>query len=444
MTVENPSRLLPKLRFSEFRCAGDWQFKPLSEIAVSISDKVGANECVPMSITTGIGLVSQEEKFGRTIAGSSYKNYIRIQTNDFAYNKSATKGFPQGYIARYSDTKDGAVPNSIFDCFRPDITAVNPHYLNHLFHRNHHGQWLRKYIMVGARAHGALSVRNDDLMSMPIPLPPEAISSLEQQKIADCLCSLDDLIAAEGRKIEALRQHKQGLMHQLFPQPGETIPRLRFPEFRNDLWIAPQFVDLYSFKRTNTLSRDKLNYEVGTIRNIHYGDIHTKFKSLLRVGEEHVPYVNLDISANEFDDEEFCKEGDIVLADASEDLDDVGKAVEVVSPDGESVVAGTHTILGTRRGNFPVVGFGGQLLQSPVVRAAIKKEAQGTKVYGISAKRISTIPVPIPPTADEQQKIADCLGSLDDLIAAESQKLETLQQHKQGLMQQLFPSLEAK
>ncbi len=220
---------------------------------------------------------------------------------------------------------------------------------------------------------------------------------------------------------------------------SNLLPKLRFPEFRNDLWIAPQFVDLYSFKRTNTLSRDKLNYEVGTIRNIHYGDIHTKFKSLLRVGEEHVPYVNLDIPANEFDDEDFCKEGDIVLADASEDLDDVGKAIEVVSLDGESVVAGTHTILGTRRGNFPVVGFGGQLLQSPVVRAAIKKEAQGTKVYGISAKRISTILVPIPPTADEQQKIAGCLGSLDDLITAEGRKLEALRQHKQGLMKKLFP-----
>ena len=138
-------------------------------------------------------------------------------------------------------------------------------------------------------------------------------------------------------------------MQQLFPQPGETLPRLRFPEFRNaPPWLAPAFADLYCFKRTNTLSRDKLNYDTGEIRNIHYGDIHTKFKPLFRMGNEHVPYSNRDASSNGFDESAFCEEGDIILADASEDLDDVGKAIEIVSLDGERVVAGMHTILATR------------------------------------------------------------------------------------------------
>ena len=223
-------------------------------------------------------------------------------------------------------------------------------------------------------------------------------------------------------------------------KPSHLVPKLRFPEFRDDpTWSAPQLGDLYGFKRSNTLSRDKLNYDTGTIRNIHYGDIHTKFKPLFRVRDESVPYVNPDASANEFDNDAFCEEGDIVLADASEDLDDVGKAIEIVSLDGERVVSGTHTILATRRENLPVVGFGGQLFQSAAVRAGIKKEAQGAKVYGISAKRISVVLVPVPPTVGEQQKIADCLGSLDDLIEGEGRKLEALRQYKQGLMQQLFP-----
>ena len=266
---------------------------------------------------------------------------------------------------------------------------------------------------------------------------------VEQQKIADCLGSLDDLIAAEGRKLEALLQHKQGLMQQLFPQPGETQPLLRFTEFRDDTtWLAPQLSDLYSFKRTNTLSRDNLNYEFGTIRNIHYGDIHTKFKSLFRLENEHVPYVNLDVAPDGFDDDAFCVEGDIVLADASEDLDGVGKAIEVVSLTGERVVAGTHTILATRRGSVPAVGFGGQLFQSAAVRTGIKREAQGAKVYGISANRISAIRVPVPPTEAEQQRIATCLSSLEDVLAAQARKIDALKQQKQGLLQQLFPSLE--
>ena len=223
-------------------------------------------------------------------------------------------------------------------------------------------------------------------------------------------------------------------------KPSPFVPKVRFPEFRVDTtWLVPQLADLYGFKRTNTLSRDNLNYEFGTIRNIHYGDIHTKFKPLFRLENEHVPYVNLDVAPDGFDDEAFCEEGDIVLADASEDLDGVGKAIEVVSLNGERVVAGTHTILATRRGSVPVVGFGGQLFQSAAVRTGIKREAQGAKVYGISANRISAIPVPVPPTEAEQQRIATCLSSLEDVLAAQARKIEALRQHKQGLMQQLFP-----
>lgn len=220
----------------------------------------------------------------------------------------------------------------------------------------------------------------------------------------------------------------------------KLVPRLRFPEFReSEGWQTPQLADLYRFKRTNTLSRDKLNYEAGTIKNIHYGDIHTKFQVLFRLRDEYVPYVNPELSEDCFGDDAYCEEGDIVLADASEDLNDVGKAIEIVSLDGQRLVAGTHTILATRRGREPIVGFGGYLFQSGAVRAEIQREAQGAKVYGISANRISAILVPLPRTQAEQRKIAACLGSLDDLIAAERRKLEALREHEKGLMQQLFP-----
>ena len=164
--------------------------------------------------------------------------------------------------------------------------------------------------------------------------------------------------------------------------PSHLVPKLRFPEFRDDPpWLAPAFADLYSFKRTYTLSRDKLNYVTGAIRNIHYGDIHTKFSPLFKVGDEYVPYVNPDASANGFDDDAFCEEGDIVLADASEDLDDVGKAIEVVSLNGERVVAGTHTILATRRGSVPVVGFGGATV--PVRRCSDRDQERSSGREGL-------------------------------------------------------------
>jgi type I restriction enzyme S subunit len=92
---------------------------------------------------------------------------------------------------------------------------------------------LRKFIEVGARAHGSLSIDDDDLLALQVPLPSGKSSLAEQQKIAECLGTLDELIAAENQKFDALKAHKNGLMQQLFPRAGETRPRLRFPEFQN-------------------------------------------------------------------------------------------------------------------------------------------------------------------------------------------------------------------
>ena len=224
--------LTPKLRFPEFRVGEGWTTETLGSVASISTEKVGDKACVPMSITSGVGLVSQQEKFGRIIAGSSYKNYLLLKKNDFAYNKSATKEYPEGFLSLYTGDELAAVPNSIFTCFRIKGDAPAPQYLNYLFHGNLHGQWLRKFIQVGARAHGSLSINDSDLLALPVPLPKGQSSLAEQQKIAECLTSLDEVIAAQTQKLDALKTHKKGLMQQLFPREGETFPRLRFPEFR--------------------------------------------------------------------------------------------------------------------------------------------------------------------------------------------------------------------
>ena len=225
--------LTPKLRFPEFRGGEGWITRPLGEMAKPITEKVGKKRCIPMSITSGVGLVSQMEKFGRVIAGNSYKNYILLKKNDFAYNKSATKEYPEGFIALYGGDDLAAVPNSIFTCFRIEGNSSDPQYLNYLFLNNLHGRWLRKFIEVGARAHGSLSINDDDLFALPVPMPEGKTSGAEQRKIASCLSSLDDLIGSESRKLDALKAHKKGLVQQLFPREGETRPRLRFPEFQS-------------------------------------------------------------------------------------------------------------------------------------------------------------------------------------------------------------------
>ena len=220
----------------------------------------------------------------------------------------------------------------------------------------------------------------------------------------------------------------------------ELKPALRFPEFREEPgWDARPFIDLYAFGSTNIFSRDKLNYEKGAVRNIHYGDIHTRFRALFDISREVVPFVNSTESLDKLTPDSFCTEGDIIFADASEDLADVGKSIEIVALGGNRVLSGTHTILAHRKGGHLIVGFGGYLFRSNRIRSQIRKEAQGAKVFGISSGRLSSVKVCFPKNKAEQHKIANCLTSLDDLIAAHSHKLDALKAHKKGLLQQLFP-----
>lgn len=217
------------------------------------------------------------------------------------------------------------------------------------------------------------------------------------------------------------------------------VPKLRFPEFRGAVGWAPEPMgEVYSFKGNNSLARDKLNYDAGSVKNIHYGDIHTKFSTHFVITQELVPFIN-EAEEGVIRDENLCTEGDMIFADASEDMADIGKAIEITHLNGERVVSGLHTILARRMGERIALGFGGHLFKSGWVRTQIQKEAQGAKVLGISPTRLRNVQLPLPHDFAEQQKIADCLSSLDELIAAQACKVNALKTHKKGLMQQLFP-----
>lgn len=219
-----------------------------------------------------------------------------------------------------------------------------------------------------------------------------------------------------------------------------ATPKLRFPEFRESGgWKSELMRKLYSFMRNNALSRDKLNYQSGSVKNVHYGDIHTKFSALFDIKNERVPFVNNSEDVPDADSEDYCVEGDIIFADASEDTNDVGKSIEIVRLNGERLLSGQHTILARRKDGTFIVGFGGHLFQSGQIRLQIKREAQGTKVYAISSGRLANIEVAYPSEEGEQKKITDCLTSLDEVIAAQGRKVEALKAHKRGLMQRLFP-----
>jgi type I restriction enzyme S subunit len=221
---------------------------------------------------------------------------------------------------------------------------------------------------------------------------------------------------------------------------NKLVPKLRFPDFAKDKeWILNQLGKVYSFITTNSFSRDDLNYKNGDVKNIHYGDIHTKFSTLFNITKENVPFINESISLDKCKQENYCKEKDMIFADASEDLKDVGKSIELVNLNNEKLLSGLHTIHARQINDEIAVGFGGYLFLNENIRKQIQRESQGAKVLGISASRLSNISIFYPQKTTEQQKIVSCLSSLDGIITAMSQKLKVLKEHKKGLLQNLFP-----
>jgi len=407
MTQEEKQTAIPKLRFSEFKNENKWTTESLGSLATIVNERVGDRECVPMSITSGVGLVSQIEKFGRIIAGDSYKNYVLIRKNDFAYNKSATKEYPEGFIAHYNGDEPAAVPNSIFTCFRINGDSPDPRYLNYLFLGNLHGRWLRKFIEVGARAHGSLSVKDDDLLALPIPLPVGKSSLAEQQKIAECLSTLDELIEAESRKLNALKDHKKGLMQQLFPREGETRPRLRFPEFRE----APEWrlYTISDFAKVTTGSRDTQD----------------------KVDNGRYPFFVRSQTIERIDT--YSYDGEAVLT--SGDGVGVGKNYHYINGkfDFHQRVYCIYDFSDIVNGRFFYLYF------SEHFRTRVMRMSAKNSVDSVRMPMITEMPVPLP-SVGEQLCIADCLFSLEHQITAQSEKLEILRTHKRGLMQQLFPN----
>ena len=150
-----------------------------------------------------------------------------------------------------------------------------------------------------------------------------------------------------------------------------------------------------------------------------------------------IPYINEDMPIERISVDNYCKEGDLVFADASEDITDVGKSIELVNLNNEKVLSGLHTILARPELSKLAIGFGGYLMKSIAVREQIINEAQGSKVSSISAKKLSSVQLNIP-ILKEQTKIANFLSAIDDKITHTRKQIQKAEVWKKGLMQQMF------
>lgn len=255
-----------------------------------------------------------------------------------------------------------------------------------------------------------------------------------QRKIADFLGTVDERITLLQRQQDALVQYKLAVMQRLFDQS------LRFTRDNGNAfpdWSACELGSLFDWVATNSLSREMLTDEAGTVQNIHYGDIHGKFAARFRQSAASAPFIRPEALPLNIRDDDFCKAGDVVIADASEDYADIGKAIEIMEVEPRSLVAGLHTYIARPKKGMLALGFSGYLFQTWALRRQIMRNAQGISVLGISKPNLSKLKLHVP-HPDEQRKIADCLGAFDDKISAVSAQVAQMQAFKKGLLQQMF------
>jgi len=386
--------LVPKLRFSEFHDAGEWKIKPMERL-----------------FTIGNG-----------------KDHKHLPDGDIpvygsgGYMRSVNKYLYEGESACIG--RKGTIDKPVF--LTGKFWTVDTLFYTHSFK-----DCLPKFAYlifqnVNWRSHNeaggvpSLSKANINKIDVACPKPDE------QQKIADCLSSIDELITAHSQKYEALKAHKKGLMQQLFPTEGETVPQLRFPEFRGaGEWEDKKLGDLSKILRGGSPRPidDYITLEASGLNWLKIADVNKDAKYVTCTKER--VFVTALSKTRE------VNPGDLIMSNSMSFGRPYILKIKTCIHDGW--IAVTEIDEQTNRDYLYY------LILSPESQAYFLKNAAGSGVQNLNADIIKLLQVLIPKDPKEQQKIADCLSSFDELITAQAKKMESLKTHKKGLMQQLFP-----
>jgi type I restriction enzyme S subunit len=407
-------KLIPELRFPEFRNDGEWEEKKLGEIGEPLMCKRVFKEQTTSNPENRIPFY-KIGTFGREadayISSELYNDfrskYSFPNKGDILISASGTIGrlvvydgspayFQDSNIIWLGNDEDLILNELLFYC-----------YSNVTWQTSDGGIIKRLY--------------NSDFRNIEINYPK---NKKEQQKIASCLSSLDELIQVHTQKLEILKDHKKGLMQNLFPQEGEKVPKFRFPEFVNDgEWKTNTLEDIAIFSKGKGISKADI-VEEGNLPCIRYGELYTHYNETIR--EIH-SYTNLNVK-----DLVLSKANDVIIPASGETQIDIATASCVLEA-GIALGGDLNIIRSKMNGVFL------SYYLNNVKKMEIARMAQGISVVHLYATQLKTLKISIP-KPKEQNKIAETLASLDELIRIQSKKIEQLKEHKKGLMQSLFPN----
>ncbi len=426
--------LVPRLRFPGHFGDEDWKLIKICEIGYILGGLSGKSA---VDFVCGSPYVTYRQVFSQakidfsacdkvTIAVDETQN--TLQKGDIIFTGSSETPEEVGISSVVVD--DVGFPvylNSFCFILRPgSMATLLPSFSMYLFQSPQY----RASVTAIAQGSTRFNLSKSAFRELSVSLP-EKVS--EQDKIADCLSSIDDLITLESQKLNALKTHKKGLMQQLFPAEGETVPRLRFPEFGGaGEWYEREL--------------GPLTTKVGSGITPTGGDKNYKTKGRPFVRSQNVGWGELILNDVAFIDEETHQSFDSTEIKVSDVLLNItGASI------GRSAVADSRIVGGNVNQHVCIiraqqVELNPALLNHFLISERGQKQIDsfqaGGNRQGLNFAQIRSFVIPLPPTEHEQRMIATCLASLDDLITAQTQKLNALKAHKKGLMQQLFPNPE--
>tara|TARA_B110000114_G_C15096811_1_gene402069 strand:- start:4122 stop:5372 length:1251 start_codon:yes stop_codon:yes gene_type:complete len=406
----------PLVRFPEFK--DDWEVKKLIDLVDRVTTKNKENNSNICTISAKFGLISQLEYFNKSVSAKNVTGYYLLNKNDFAYNKSYSKGYPMGAIKRMNRYEKGVV-STLYICFR-NKEVLDDSFAEHYYESGNQNKNIQKIAQEGARNHGLLNIGLNDFFSIPITFPQLA----EQQKIAHFFSILDKKLTQLQKKKTALELYKKGMMQQIFSQ------QLRFKdENGNDFsdWEVKKLgnyievISGFAFKGDD-ISEDKNGIPLLRGINITEGHIrHSKQIDRFYNGK----YETLE--------KYFLQENDLVIGmDGSK----VGKNVSLITKkDVNSLLI--QRVARLRSNGKSNINFVFQIIFSIWFIRYVDIVNTSSGIPHISLKQINDFSFNFP-SLKEQTEIANFLSKIDEKINAVNQQIENTKTYKKGLLQKMF------
>lgn len=387
----------PKLRFkaddgSQFL---EWEEKKLNEIAVRVTRKNKDNVTdIPLTISSADGLIDQRNFFNKVVASKDMSGYYLLKNGEFAYNKSYSKGYDFGSIKRLDLYDEGAL-STLYICFALNKNENSDFYQKYFDSLSWYPE-LQKICAEGARNHGLLNVPTNDFFQLKLCVPS---SDKEQQKIAEFLSTIDTVIEKQKETVSSWEERKKGVMQKLFNQEVrfKADDGSEFPE-----WEEKHFSEMYK-------GIPNKQYQIST-------------KEYKKCGKYKVIDQGKDFIAGYYDDKSKVYGSVPIIV--------YGDHTTVVKYLDEPFVIGADgtKLLDKISNNFDI-----KFLYFALNFNNVKQ--MGYKRHFSALKEISFT---IPSSLAEQQKIADCLSSLDEVIEKQKATLSAWKELKKGLLQQMF------